>query len=125
MTGPATAAAELAEEELSELLLDDMAAFDELLDDTAGEELAAFEETLDAEELGATEAVLDDEGVNVGALDELLEAIFATEDAAEEIMEEAEDELILTPTGAESVRTNTDLIADQLPTASPALTPYK
>lgn len=120
MTGPATAAAELAEEELRELLLDDMAAFDELLDDTAGEELAAFEETLDAEELGATEAALDDEDVNIGALDELLEAILATDD-----VEEAADEVVtFSSNGAAAVCTIKDFMGDQLPTPSPALMPY-
>ena len=133
MTGPATDAAELAAEELIELLDDDNAAFDELLndvdellDETTGAELTALDETLDAEELGATEARLEDDCVNAGALDELLATTFATDDLEDDAREDAEDELTtLAPSGAAAVNTNTDLIADQLPTASPALTPYK
>lgn len=132
LTGPATEAAELAVEELTELLLDDTAAFDELLeeteeellDETETEELAALDETLDEDRLDATEDALDDDGVKVGAFDELLTATLATEDAEDDATEDTEDELTtLAPAGAAAVSTNTDLIADQLPTASPALTP--
>lgn len=132
LTGPATEAAELAVEELTELLLDDTAAFDELLeeteeellDETETEELAALDETLDEDGLDATEDELDDDGVKVGAFDELLTATLATEDAEDDATEDTEDELTtLAPAGAAGVSTNTDLIADQLPTASPALTP--
>lgn len=132
MTGPATEAAELAAEELIELLDDDDTAFDELLDDVdelvddTGEELTALDDALDAEELGTTEAALDDDGVKVGAFDELLKAILGTEDLEDEVSEDAEDELTtLAPAGAAAVKTNTDFMADQLPTASPALTPYR
>lgn len=117
------------------MLLDDTAAFDELLDETAlevllddveDEELAALDDKLDAEELGATEERLEDDGVNVGALDELLATLLATDELEDDATEDAEDELTtLTPAGAAAVNTNTDLIADQLPTASPALTPYR
>lgn len=120
-----------------ELLLEDTTAFDELLDETALEvllddfedegaieELAALDDRLDAEELGTTEERLEDDGVNVGALDELLATLLATDELEDDATEDAEDELTtLTPTGAAAVSTNTDLMADQLPTASPALTP--
>ena len=95
-------------------------------------ELEVWEEVLPADEVLLTEELLftddgEDDAAEDADLAELLLDTLPTDDETELAIEDVDDEAQPEPssTGAAAVCTNTDLIADQLPDASQALTPYR
>ncbi len=119
---------EAAEEKLLDEATDDLAEL--LLDEATETELP-----LDALEVGALEEAAEEEALEDDTCDgddtddfELTAGVLETlvaEDATELMVEELDDSLTFSSTGATAVFTKIDLTGDQLPEVSPTLIPNK